>query len=484
MPRTRALFLLVLLSCLAPVSAQRRESFEDRLLVREAELVFEVPPLSLLGAMTFGADTLLVIEDGKVRPVTKAGALEGEMSAVVWIDEVLAAPETIFSSTLTLAQQSAALSRLGPVEVVVAGPEPRVELAASRETRRLEQVLADLAGEARVERDRAAARPLERSGASSRPDAATLRRQLDRLLVHLAERREPGPRVLFLVADGFAVSPAESKAFETGAAAPGAGERAAVLLETARLLAAYGWTTVALPMRREPLGRRDRGAGDVDRFRDSHGSWSDKSSSVPPSLPSRGPRESKLDWEAVLDSMIQPDLSPLRALVDTTAGMLVANAELFPSALETLGGRWHLYYRTQTPMDGRVRPIEIRTHQGVEVRSRRWVRASTPEGIAEARLRQLLAGERLPETLPLRVEPSGSGLRLSVEPFAAPEPPVPGPVRVSTVHAGADGALVFRHELAPALESGAAWSHTTEGRPLAVLVEDLARERWRAVHSK
>lgn len=487
MPRKRALVLLVLLACLAPArhGDAQRETFEDKVLVREAELVFELPPLSILGTLTFGADTLLVIEDGKVRPITKAGALEGGMSAVVWVDEVLAQPETVFASTLALAQQSAALARLGRVEVVVAAPEPRVELAFNQEPKRLELVLADLAGKARVERDESASRPLERSGMSSGPDAATLRRQLDRLLVHLAERRDPGPRVLFLVADGFPVSPSESKAYEVGAADPKAGKRAAVLLETARLLAAYGWVTVAMPMRREPAGKKDRGSSDIDRFRDNHGNWSDKSNSVPPGIHSRGPKDSKLRWEGVLDSLIKPDLSPLRALVDTTAGILVANAELLPSTLEALSGRWHLYYQTQTPVDGRLRPIEIRMKDGTPVRSRHWVRASTPEGIAEARLRQLLAGEHLPETLPLRVETSESGLRLSVEPFSARDPAVPGPVRVSTVHAGGageKGALTFRHELAPALESGEAWSHdvSPEGRPLAVLVEDLARERWRA----
>lgn len=484
MPSKRAVALLSLLVCLAPArpgDAQRRESFEDRLLVREAELVFELPDLPTLRTWSFGADALLVVEDGKVRPITKVGALEGDLSAVVWVDEALAHPQTVFSSTLALARQAAALARLGPVEVIVADPEPRVELAANREPRRLQQVLADLAGQARVERDEAASRPLERSGASSRPDAATLRRQLDRLLVHLAERREPGPRVLFLVADGFAVSPAESRAFETGNADAGSGERAAVLLETARLLAAYGWITVALPIRQEDLGRPDRGSSEADRFRDNHGTWSDTSNSVPPSLRSRGPKDSKLLWEGVLDAMIQPDLSPLRAFVDATAGMLVPSAELLPSTLTALGGRWHLYYQTQTPVDGRLRPIEIRLRDGSTIRSRRWVRASTPEGVAEARLRRRLAGERPPETLPLRADASESGLRLSVGPFSAPDPAVPGPVRVSTVYAGENGALTFRHEMAPAVETpGAGWSHglAVNGRPLAVLVEDLGRERW------
>ena len=486
MLRKRALVLLVLLACLAPArdgDAQRRETFEENLLVREAELVFELPILPVLRTWTLGPDTLLVIEDGKVRPITKVEALEGGMTAVVWIDQVLAQPETVFVATLALARQAAPLARLGSVEVVVASPEPKVELASNREPRRVEVVLAELAGKARVERDEASSRPLDRSGLSSHPDAATLRRQLDRLLVYLAERRDSGPRMLFLVADGFAVSPAESKAYETGTADPEAGERAAILLETARLLASYGWVTVALPMRREDLGRQERQAEEIDQFRNNHGTWSDHSNSVPPSIPSRGSKPSKLRWKGVVDALLQMNLSPLQALVEATAGAVVTHPEVLPSALEGLGARWHLYYQTQTPVDGRERPIEIRMLDGTTVRSRRWVRASTPEGIAEARLRQLLAGERLPETLPLRVETAESGLRLSVEPFSARDPAVPGPVRVSTVHAGENGAITFRHELAPALESpGKGWSHVlpSAGRPLAVLVEDLARERWRA----
>ncbi len=491
MPPKRALVLLVLLACLAPArdgDAQRRDTFEDKLFVREAELVFELPVLPILRTWDFGPDTLLVIEDGNIRPITKVdaleGGLEGGQSAVVWIDQVLARPETVFAATLALARQSAALAQLGTVEVVVAAPEARVELASNREPRRVEGVLAELAGKARVERDRASSRPPDRPGLSSHPDAPTLRRQLDRLLVYLAERRDSGPRLLFLVADGFAVSPAESKAYETGTADPAAGERAAILLETSRLLAAYGWVTVALPMRREDLGSQDRRGNETDEFRNNHGSWSDHSNSVPPVVSSRGPRSSKLRWKGVVDALLQMNLTPLQALVETTAGTLVTHPEVLPSALQGLGARWHLYYQTQTPVDGRLRPIEIRMRDGSTVRSRRWVRASTPEGVAEARLRQLLAGDRLPETLPLQVEASESGLRLTVGAFSAPDPAVPGPVRVSTVYAGENGALVFQHELAPALESpGKGWSDTLPpgAEPLAVLVEDLARERWRAV---
>lgn len=496
--------LLPLLACLAAnaadaadaanTAARRPETFEDKLFVREVELVFEAPELTVLHPFPPGEDDLLVIEDGQVRPVVKAGSVDdpetrtalrregfdvAPWNAVVWVDEALAEPETVFVATLALARQASRLAGLGSVEVVVADPDPEIRAAATREPRRLEQVLADIAGKARVERDRAAARPWERPGVSSRPDSATLRRQLDRLLVHLAGKRDPGPRLLFLVADGFAVTPRESRAFETGAADPAAGERAAVIQDAARLLAAYGWVTAALPLRKEDPGEKDRGAGDIDRFRANAGSWGDTSNSVPPSMPSGGPRDSNLDWEGALRALVQTDLSPLRALSDTTAGTLVAQDALLPSALDKLGERWHLYYQTQLPVDGQVRPVEVRLSNGTPLRSRRWVRSSTPEELTEARLRLLLEGERLPDTLPLTAEPVSGGLRLAIAPFSSPDPVTPGPVRISIACAGA-----VRHETAPGIEApGKGWSHTLAPAcpPTAILVEDLARERWRAM---
>lgn len=448
-------------------------------MVREVEVVFEAPEPTLLHPNPPGEKDLLVIEDGLARHVSNTEGLEEpSWSAVVWVDEALSEPATVFAATLALAQQASRLGRLGSVEVVVAHPEPEIVAAATREPRRLEQVLADLAGRARLERDRAADRPWEHSGVSSRPDTPTLRRQLDRLLVHLAGRRDPGPRLLFLVADGFLVTPRENQAFETGAADPAAGERAAAVQEAGRLLAAYGWTVAALPLRREEPGQEHREPSDVDRFRINSG-WSDKSSSVPPVIGVGRTKDSNLNWDGALRALVQPDLSPLRALSDATAGTLVAQDALLPAALDRLGERRHLFYQTQLPMDGRLRPVEVRLSDGTLLRSRRWVKASTPEAMTEARLRLLLAGERLPESLPLTIERAAGTLKLTIAPFSAPDPAASGPVRISLACSGA-----VRHETAPGIEApDKGWIHTLSPpcTPTAVLVEDLARERWRAV---
>lgn len=460
------------MACLAFAASGTAQRFEEKVAVREVELVFESP-------RSFGPKDLTVIEDGQVRPVTKVGSIEdgtvrSPWTAVVWVDKALASPGTVFASTLGLAQQAAGLAELGAVEVVVADSSPEILAGSTREPRRLQQVLADVAGQARVERDRAEASLQPRGNKpDARFDANTLRRQLDRLLVHIASRRDAGPRVLFLVADGFNVTPEEMKAFESGSA--GGGPRAEAILGAARLLAAYGWVTVVLPIHQKDAGREDRSTNEGERFRYNHGGWGSTNNSVPPMIPPKAPKDTKLKWPAVIDAQIQPDLSPLRALTGPTAGMLVPAEVLIPSTLETLGGRWHLYYQTQMPADGRLRPVEVRTRNGSPVRTRRWIRSATPEGIAEARLRRLLAGDSLPTGLPLRAEAG----RLIVDPFSAPEPAVPGPVRISIAEAGG----TIRHELVSGIESpDKGWSRPfSEGRPLAVLVEDLARERWSAV---
>lgn len=501
MPRKSALALLALV-CLAVAgdgTAQRR-AFEERVAVREVELVFERPDLPRLRFGTFGPEDLIVTEDGLVRPVTKVGSIEDATvrswlrreeaidvppwTAVVWIDRTLAAPETVFLATLSLAQNAEDLARLGPVEVVVADPAIAVVAGATREPRRLEQVLSEVAGEARIERDRAAGS--QEAAAPPPPDAEALRRQLDRLLVHLAGRTAAGPKLLFLVAGGFGVSPTEARAYETGRIAPDSGARAEEILETSRLLAGYGWVTVVLPMSKGGLGKEDRSPSDVDRFRTDTGNWGSTNNSVPPVIPPKAPRDSRLKWDAILDSAIRLDLSPLRALAGPTGGTLVPREEVLPATLTALGARWHLYYQTQMPLDGRLRPVSVRLRTGATVRTRQWVRSSTPDGIAEARLRRLLAGEELPGTLPLDTAVEENGLRMTVGAFLAPEPAVAGPVRVTVACEASGGPPVFRHELLPGIDAPAqGWSGEVSpsscSRPLAVLVEDLARERWQAV---
>lgn len=483
----RPLFAVLALALPALVLAQgppQSPAFTEEMEVREIGLLVEAPQ-SLLKQITADPEDVLISVDGVLRPATRMiDEAAADWNVAIYVDNVLAPPETVFYATLALARRSERLARLGAVEVMVADPGPRLELAPNREAPRLHQALSDLAGRARIRRDGT-------ETIRSDPDAATLRRQCDRLIAWASAPRPPGPRVLFLVADGFAITPEEQKALEADGEVAATG-RPAILHETARMLAAYGWITIPLPLRerREAEAMEPaRPDSDLDRFRMGSGGGT-LSNGIPPvtQFPKRAP--SPFRWEAAITLQIEPDLSPLRALVSSTAGKLVGLDALLDPALDNLTGRWQLWFQAREPNEGRARPVEVRLRDGTPLRTRAWLRSSTPEEAASARVRALLlsATGRQEGTLPLQIDPKADPgrlvLRLTVAPFEDAGPVAPGPVRISWAFADEQGPQVH-HEMAPGIRKpGQGWSHTLTipippgaGR-LAVAVDDLARERW------
>jgi len=471
----------------AQAPPQSSEKFSEEMEVREIGLVVELPEsFSVLKQLVFDPGDVLVSVDGVLRPATRISSEAPEnWTVAVYVDKVLAPPETVFYATLGLAKRSERLAGLGAVEVIVADPGPSLELAPNREPLRIRQALSDLSGRARLHQDATAK--------ASPPDAATLRRQCDRLIAWASASRPPGPRLLFLVADGFPVSPEEQKVLEGGeTAAPS--ERSAILLETARMLAAYGWITVPLPLReaREAEAMIPAQADpEIDRFRVNHSGAGKNSSSVPPPTQFKRSTPSAFRWGAAIALQIEPDLAPLRTLVAATAGKLVGLDALLDPLLDNLAGRWQLWFQAPEPNEGRARPIQVQLRNGTRLRTRAWLRSSTPEEAAAARARALLlsATGRQEGTLPLRIEPGTSGgrlvLRLTVVPLEDSGPVAPGPVRISWAFAADEGTPQVHHEMAPGIERpDQEWSHTLTlsvppgAHRLAVAVDDLARERW------
>jgi len=483
--RTLIAALLLALAGTVPAAPQP-ERFTEEFTVRETGVVIEMPDALLDNEVP--AEELTVLLGGQLIPVRRLERLEeNDWQLVVYVDRVLAKPDTLFHSVLALSQSSADLARLGSVEVVVADPMPRVVLPASREPKRVHAVLADLANEARL----ALSRPQQGPPASSPPDEAILRLQLDRLLAHLTARPASGPHALFLTADSFRLPPAQVDLLTRSGDAPVTG-LPGVLTGTSRMLAAYGWVTTLLALRGDDAGEERSEMSDTERFRQHAGGWGGDNGGVPPVIPFRGPRPSTLRFEKVIDLFLLPDFAPLRALSQPTAGTVLGFEEQLGAALRGLRTRWRLWYEAPSAVDGQVRPLEVRLRQDVQPRAQRWIRASTPEGIAETRLRLLLGGGTPPEgNLSLQAslqkkEDADAELRLEVAPFSVAGSPPSGPVRVSLAFADADGrATGVRHETAPAIEdSGKGWRHTLTLRlpgdspRLGVCVEDLARERW------
>lgn len=439
------------------------ETFSEEVFVRELELV--VDPADALERKALRPGDFQVLVDGEPREVTRVEAVS-ESSApwtvVVYVDQVLAGPQTVFASTLALAERAEALTRLGEVEVVTAGSDPGTVLPASRDARLVGQALAGIAEKFRVARDRAA-----KAAPGRPPEPPPAGRQLDKLVAWLAGRTSSGPRLLFLVTDGVP---------------------AAAVPPYARLLAAYGWVSIPLAVRaEETIGRRHSMVSEVDRIRST---TSGSGGSPPVILVSPG-GNTPLAWDGVLELLVNPRTEALQALARPTTGTVVGYEEQLDLTLDELSRRRRLWVAAPASVDGRVRRVEVTVPNRVgEVRAQRWVRSGTPEGVAEARLRNLLAGGPAGGPLPLQassreVAPSSLEVRFEVAPLPAAGPAPPGPVRISFAFLGAGETPEIRHELVPAGDVAArGWTHTARLSPppgtrrVAVVVEDLSREAW------
>jgi hypothetical protein len=466
--------------------------FSGQLTIREREILVDVPDLLAEERLVPGDFQVLV--DGQPREVTRTEPAAGDWTTVIYVDRVLASPGTVFYSGLALANHTRDLTRLGTVEVAVASSDPRVAVAPTREAEPLQQVLTDLAAEARVERDRSEGR------AAAGPSPLQIRRQLDKLLAFLTARRPTGPHAVFLVMDGLDLSPEEIAALGSEAPAePGTPAGAF------RLLAAYGWIAIPVPLRKEGIGTEIAPQSEIEIFRQSSAP-SKHQSGVPPILPGRPPQKTTLAFPGVIDLFIAPKTAVLRILSQATAGTVIGFEEQIGPTLAALSQRWRIWIvEPDAPVDGRLHSIAVSlsTRMKVDVpfgsiavgparkvkqvRAPEWIRSSTPEGIAEARLENLLAGHPadgdLPLTAVVRRTPAGLELSIEVPPLQLPGSTPSSPVRISYAFPEEEGAAVH-HETLPGGDLEKGWRRTLIVAPLpgsrqiAVVVDALGPERW------
>jgi hypothetical protein len=470
--------------------AAQTQRFTERLTIREREVLIDLPDTLEKDAIKPGAFRVLV--DGQPQEVTRAEPVsaaggEAPWTIVVYVDRVLASPGTVFYSGLSLAKRAAELTRLGSVEVIVADSDPRPALTPTRDPGALTRLLTDLAAAARVDRDRATSRPAPPRG----PEAPRLRRQLDKLLAFLTSRPLRGPHAVLLVADGLDLPDEQIAVLDRGAR--GAPQTvAAALQRTARLLAAYGWVAIPVPLRKEGAGAAASMQSDIERFREGT-AFGGHQSGVPPVIPFRPPKGTSLVYPGVIDLMIAPQTAALRALARPTAGTVVGYEVQLDEILEALGRRWRLWFaEPDAPADGHVSSLAVSLPgKRKQVRAPEWVRSSTPEEIAEVRLEDLLAGRPLTGGLPLSATiatvagvSAGLELRLEVAPPQLPEDAPAGPLRISYAWSGPDGATGIRHEILPAGDLTKGWRHSERlaapagERRLAVIVEAMGPETW------
>lgn len=351
----------------AGAGAQPPKTFSGHVEIREREIVVSLP--SSLAKARLHPNDFQVLVDGQPREVARAEPVSGPWTVLVYVDRVLAGPATAFSSEVTLADHARDLTRLGPVEIAVAGPDPQTLLASTRDWRPVQQTLATLSDTARLERDRAPA------GQGGPPAGPRIRQQLDKLLAAVASRHPAGPRVLFLVADGADLSPAEVSVLDGGTPPPGAPETVATaFLQAGHRLAAQGWVVIPVAVQPGSPGTPVAPPSDADLIRES-AAPSQHTNGPPPDLPRRAPTRTPLAYPGVVTLSTEPRLAPLRALAEGTAGAVIGYGVQLPALFAELPHRWTLWVaEPEAPADGRLHALSVRLPgRKTEARAPRWL---------------------------------------------------------------------------------------------------------------
>jgi Ca-activated chloride channel family protein len=435
-----------------------------------------------------------VVDGGRARPVTALSPLGRPWRIVVYVDRVLTGSRTLRAAAGTLAEQAAALTALGTVEVVVAEPHPRVALDPTRDVQAVDEALSKLWLENegrddvrllrqhfRDDKPEGGVDPADRATQAIDTEARLVRNQEDGFAEWLLSQESQGPRVVFLVSDGFDTNPAK---FYRSSLAEGEGALERTALETARTVAALGWTVFPVP-----LG--DSTLPDLRRF---HPRSTVKTPIGGTIALGRKPTPEAKDQTPQPPPLLAPQ-EPLTWMAEATGGEVILQPSGLAATLARLGSRFALRYEAPRALDGRPRPLEVATSRSdLRVRARRWDVAGIPEYIAAERAVRLLEGEDEGIGLELssRVQPAvaadaeagvAADARAGTLDLRIESPQIPaGPLRVTL--AGPTG-RAFHHVLSAADLAGSEPNvyHLPVTLPegaeaVAVLVEPLAGGSW------
>jgi len=412
---------------------------------------------------TLQAGDLTVMDGDQTRPVTELAPLTRPWRIVVYVDRVLTGSRTLRTAAGSLAERAAILAALGPVEVVVAEPVPRVALSATQDVRAIDEALSKLwlAGDGRDDvrvlrqrfRDQKKEEgpPADRVGEALDEEERLVRRQQDALSEWLLVQEGSGPRALLLVTDGFDVDPEKfyrpdsTPSSEPATSAPtGEGALEKTGLEAARTAASLGWTVFPLPM-------GDSSLPDLRRIKPN------PTAQVPLGgkiiLGRKKPDEAAKDQPPPTPELLAPQ-QPLKWMAEATGGELVVGPGSLSAALAHLRSRFWLRYQAIREVDGRPHAMEVHTSRSdLSMRARRWDVEGVPEAIAASRAGRLLDGEEdgigLEISARIQSVEGGRGtLDLRLE---SPEPPA-GPLRVTV--AGPAGRGATHHILTAADATG------------------------------
>lgn len=418
-----------------------------------------------------------VTEAGAPRPVL--GIQTGKpWRVVVYVDRILSGTRTVRGAAGVLAARTRELAALGPVELVVAEPEPRQVMQPTEDPYAIDEALSRLllTGDGRDDLRVLRQRFLEEAGAPAESpeeladrleeavaaEARLVGRQQDLLLEWLADSRgQGGPRVLFLVSDGYDLDPrAPYQAAAAGLVDPGLAERSR---EVAQAAAALGWTVLPMPVGNERLP-------ELGRWR------TQPTPEVPLAVvitPGRKKKEEEPPPASTLPELVDPR-APLSALAEETGGEVLTTPSAAASAISRLRSRVWLRYEGAVAAEGPLRPVEVKAASAEMTKAGKWIGPAVPETVAARRALRLFAMEEDEEDLPVAISLQQGALEL--------RPEEPARQRLTLVLPADGGSAVSHQILEPAALVDGAWRVPLALPPgadrIAVVLDDPAGGAW------
>ena len=465
--------------------------------------------------------------DGQIAPISLLGQASDEWRVVLLFDQSMTRPLDFGNAALQLAERARELTRLGPVEVLLAGREVRTALPATRDPDVLEQALhwirlreesEDLQEELRwnliedlglvsdqddVEAapSRVRSEPAEaqvRAQLAMRDESQLLREHHEQLLLWVSEETSPGPKAIVMVTSGYDAVPDDFYrsllAREYGE--PIAAQLAPVSLrpssqEVAQTFAAYGWVVLPyVPDQRanellEPgdeASQEQEGKDKVDVVMQD-GRIVDKTTiGVDPLKWLRERRERAKKDDGGPPLILDP-VSPLQRLAEATGGELIRGKFQLSDLIERLPRRQRLTVDTSELEIAERQLLEVRLvteggDAGPALRYRRWLSEVTPEVVSLTRAERILHNELEEGELPLvaALQPSEDGqsarLVIKQDVYESEAGDRPSPLRVTVAISEDEDQTEIFHQEHPS------WNRVSDGEELedSVLEVELGRQ--------
>lgn len=346
-----------------------------------------------------------------------AAAAARRMPQVFYFDTAFLAHDSVLVTVRNLKGRVDRFLQLGPVEIVVADPQPRIFLPETNDAPTLQSALNRLAlnvvGRDLVTRLRMQS-GLGRGGGPAPLNALLL--EEEKLLVRTtlarlagwANTRQGLPGALYLVSDGFDLSVdfySESEREDSTriGTLPGPGQEAipSVFLgqllpnssspmvdSIAALLASRGWIVMPLSLRGY-LFAASRTLGGAD----NQGGFSAGTSYMRPSQMLIG------------RVAIEHPMDPLETYADATGGELISSPSRLEEAVDRISDLFLFTYQLDRPPDGKVHRLKIRSRSNdVVVRTARVVSTGTPVEVAGTRALDAVLGRAPAGDLPVSLK--------------------------------------------------------------------------------